>query len=154
MQSCLSALYKCTLYTSQPTQPNNLYNWLRSGAAKQQASNLLMANAFSGSLCYVQCSECIHLQIYTWRGRISVTAGEDASIASSKYSNQNIVKHGLHVCSAGDHEQREVTRDWCRVSGAGRRGIYPVSHKLSRHCHAVSRYVTLHSLLSAAVSAV
>ena len=101
----------------------------------------------------VQCSECIHLQIYTWRGRISVTAGEDASFASSEYSDQNIVKHYLHVCSAGDHEQREVTRDWCRVSGAGRRGIYPMSHKLSRHCHAVSRYVTLHSLLSAAVSA-
>ena len=57
--------------------------------------------------------------------------------------NQNIVKHCLHVCSAGDHEQREVTRNWCRVSGPGRRGIYPVSHKLSRHCHAVSRYVTL-----------
>ena len=49
--SCLSALYKCTLYNSrQHNYLNNLYSWLGIGADEQKASSLSTVNAFSGGL--------------------------------------------------------------------------------------------------------
>ena len=48
--SCLSALYKCTIYTPQPTQPNNLYSWLESCAAMQKASSFFLQKILFGRL--------------------------------------------------------------------------------------------------------